>query len=260
MPTNFRGIAGAVFASLMLAAPVAAQQATQVVLIEGDAQGDYRAAGAVAAEMQSASNVLPKAKLDEQLRAEAAKLGADAVIQVTYQMTPVGSGVSYKASGVAIRYSRQAGAVATVPEPSPTPAAPAVVAPALAAVAPAAAPVVAAVAPPVAAAPPAAASAPAPVVAAAPAPVRHAGSATDVQLSDGALPGTRFVRVAPVSVTTHPTSMFMKVTPKEQAQEALKAAAFKLGADAVIEVKYQIVNSTFSKKGNTASGVAVKFE
>ena len=253
MPTNFRGIAGAVFASLMLAAPVAAQQATQVVLIEGDAQGDYRAAGAVTVEMQSASNVLPKAKLDEQLRAEAAKLGADAVIQVTYQMTPAGSGVSYKASGVAIRYSWQAGAVAAVPTPLPTSAASAVVAPAVtapAAVAPAAAPVV----------PPVAVSAPAPVVAAAPAPVRHAGSATDVQLSDGALPGTRFVRVAPVSVTTHPTSMFMKVTPKEQAQEALKAAAFKLGADAVIEVKYQIVNSTFSKKGNTASGVAVKFE
>lgn len=256
MPTDFRGIAGAVIASLVLAAPVAAQQAAQVTLIEGDAPGDYRAAGAVTAEMQSASNVLPKAKLDEQLRAEAAKLGADAVIQVTYQMTPAASGVAYKASGVAIRYARQAGAVSvTAPPPTPAPsaAAPVVAAPAVAA--PVAPPVVAAVAPPAVAA-----SAPAPVAAVAPAPVRHAASATDVQLSDGALPGTRFVRMGPVSVTTHPTSMMMKITPKEQAQEALKAAAFKLGADAVIEVKYQMVNSAFTRKGNTASGIAVKFE
>ena len=72
--------------------------------------------------------------------------------------------------------------------------------------------------------------------------------------------GRRFARLGPVSVTTHPTSMMMKVTPKEQAQEALKAAAFKLGADAVVEVKYQMVNSAFTRKGNTASGIAVKFE
>jgi uncharacterized protein YbjQ (UPF0145 family) len=259
MPTNFGGIAGAVLASLLLAAPVAAQQATQVALIEGDAPGDYRAAGAVTAEMQSASNVLPKAKLDEQLRAEAAKLGADAVIQLTYQMTPAASGVAYKASGVAIRYARQAGTVTAVtappPAPAPSAAAPVVAAPAPAVAAPVAPPVVAAVAPPAVAA-----SAPAPVAAVAPAPVRHAASATDVQLSDGALPGTRFVRMGPVSVTTHPTSMMMKITPKEQAQEALKAAAFKLGADAVIEVKYQMVNSAFTRKGNTASGIAVKFE
>ncbi|HEY7800214.1 MAG TPA: hypothetical protein VIA80_15715 [Hyphomonadaceae bacterium] len=260
MPTDLRGIAAAVCAALVLAAPVAAQQAAQVALIEGDAQGDYRAAGAVAAEMQSASNVLPKARLDEQLRAEAAKLGADAVIQVTYQMTPAGSGVSYKASGVAIRYSRQAGAVAAVPAPAP--AVPAVVSSAAPAVASATPPVVAAVAPPVAAvAPPVVA--PAPAVAAAPAaaaPVVRAASAADVTLNEGSIAGRQFVQLGPVSVTTHPTSMFMKVTPKEQTQEALKAAAFKMGADAVIEVKYQMVNSTFSRKGNTASGIAVKFQ
>lgn len=254
MPTIFRGIACAAFASFMLTTPLAAQQAAQVALIEGDAQGDYRAAGAVTAEIQSASNVLPKQKLDEQLRAEAARLGADAVIQVTYQMTPAGSGVSYKASGVAIRYSRQAGAVAAVPAAPVAPAAsvPVVTAPAVAAPV---APPVAVVAPP-----PVVLSAPAPVAAAAPVAVVHAASAKEVELSDGSMPGRRFARLGPVSVTTHPTSMMMKVTPKEQAQEALKAAAFKLGADAVIEVKYQMVNSTFSRKGNTASGIAVKFE
>ena len=248
MPTNFRGIAGAVLAALVFAGPVAAQQAAQVALIEGDAPGDYRAAGAVMAEVQSASNTLPKAKLDEQLRAEAAKLGADAVIQVSYQMTPAGSGVTYKASGVAIRYARQAGAVASVPAAPVAPLAPPAVIPPTADVA--APPPVAVAAAPVVAAP-----VPAAVV-----PVVHAASAEQVELSDGSMQGRRFARIGPVSVTTHPTSMLMKVTPKEQAQEALKAAAFKLGADAVIEVKYQMVNSTFSRKGNTASGIAVKFE
>ena len=258
MPTNFRGIAGAALASLVLAmaGPVAAQQAAQVALIEGDAQGEYRAAGAVTAEMQSASNVLPKQKLDEQLRAEAAKLGADAVIQVTYQMTPAGSGVAYKASGVAIRYGRQAGAVTSVPAAAPAP----VVAPPPAAQAPA----VAAVAPPAIAPPPAVPAPPAaaatPVAAVVAPPVVHASSAAQVELNETSMQGRRFARLGPVSVTTHPTSMLMKVTPKEQAQEALKAAAFKMGADAVIEVKYQMVNSNFSRKGNTASGIAVKFE
>lgn len=255
MPMNFRGIACAVFASLMFAAPVAAQQAAQVALIEGDAQGDYRAAGAVTAEMQSASNVLPKAKLDEQLRAEAAKLGADAVIQVTYQMTPAGSGVAYKASGVAIRYARQAGAVASVPAAAPAPviAPPPAVQPQAPAVA-----AVAAVAPPAIPAPPLAVVTPVAAVAAP--PVVHASSAAQVELNETSMQGRRFARIGPVSVTTHPTSMLMKMTPKEQAQEALKAAAFKMGADAVIEVKYQMVNSNFSRKGNTASGIAVKFE
>jgi uncharacterized protein YbjQ (UPF0145 family) len=90
--------------------------------------------------------------------------------------------------------------------------------------------------------------------------VVHAASAAQVELSETTMQGRRLVRVGPVSVTTHPTSMMMKVTPKEQAQEALKAAAFKLGADAVIEVKYVMVNSAFTKKGNSASGIAVRFE
>ena len=252
MPTNFRGIAGAVFALLVFAAPVVAQQAAQVALMEGDAPGDYRAAGAVTAEMQSASNVLPKQKLDEQLRAEAAKLGADAVIQVTYQMTPAGSGVNYKVSGVAIRYARQTGAVAAIPA---APAAPVATPPVVVQPAPQ---VSAVVAPPAVAAPLPAVAAPA--VAVAPAAVLHVSSAAQVELSDTSMQARRYTRIGPVSVTTHPTSMFMKMTPREQAQEALKAAAFKLGADAVIEVKYQMVNSTFSRKGNTASGIAVKFE
>jgi uncharacterized protein YbjQ (UPF0145 family) len=235
MQTIIRGIAGAVFAFIALGAPVAAQQAVQVALIEGDAQGDYRAAGAVSAEVQSTSNTLPKQKLDEQLRAEAAKLGADAVIQVTYQMTPAASGVSYKATGVAIRYSRQSGAVAAV--------APPVVAPAP-------------VAAPLAVVPPPAVVAAAPVAVA----VVRAGSAAQVELSETSMPGRRYVRLGPVSARAHQTSLFPKTPAREQVQDALKAAAFKMGADAVIEVKYEMVNAMMSKKGNSASGIAVKFE
>ncbi len=250
MPTIIRGIASAVLASFMLVAPVAAQQAVQVALIEGDAQGDYRAAGAVSAEVQSASSTLPKQKLDEQLRAEATKLGADAVIQVTYQMSPAGSGVTYKASGVAIRYARQTGAVAAVAAPAIAPA-------------PVATPPV--VAPQAVVAPPVAAAAPqvvAPVaVASAPAvAVVHAGSAAQVELTESSMQGRRYVRLGPVNAKAHQTSMFPKKPAREQVQDELKTAAFKMGADAVIEVKYDMVNAMFSKKGNSASGIAVKFE
>lgn len=255
MQTIIRGIAAIVFASIALGTPVAAQQAAQVALIEGDAQGDYRAAGAVSAEVQSTSNTLPKQKLDEQLRAEAAKLGADAVIQVTYQMTPAGSGVTYKAAGVAVRYVRQAGAVA-VPAPAAS-VAPAVAPPAVVAPVPAPQTAVAAPAPVAPAVVAAAPVAPAVPVAVA---VAHAGSAAQVELSETSMQGRRYVRIGPVSARAHQTSMFPKVGPREQVQEALKAAAFKMGADAVIEVKYDMVNAMMSRKGNSASGIAVKFE
>jgi uncharacterized protein YbjQ (UPF0145 family) len=81
-----------------------------------------------------------------------------------------------------------------------------------------------------------------------------------VELSEGAMNGRRFVRLGPVSAKAHQTSMFPKVSAREQLGDALKDAAFKMGADAVIEVKYDMVNAMFSKKGHTASGVAVKFE
>jgi uncharacterized protein YbjQ (UPF0145 family) len=235
----------------MLAAPVAAQQATQVALIEGDAPGEYRAAGAVIAEVQSASNTLPKQKLDEQLRAEASKLGADAVIQVAYQMTPAGSAVNYKASGVAIRYARQAEAVAPQ-APSVTPPADvavAHVAPAVAAVAPTAPELAAAPAPTVAA----------PAVAVGP-PVTRPVSAAQVELSESSMQGRRYVRLAPVSAIAHQKSMFPRISPKQQVDDALRAEAFRAGADAVIEVKYEMVNPAFSRKGNRASGIAIRFE
>jgi uncharacterized protein YbjQ (UPF0145 family) len=90
--------------------------------------------------------------------------------------------------------------------------------------------------------------------------VVRAGSAAQVELSETSMQGRRYVRLGPVSARAHQTSLFPKTPAREQVQDALKAAAFKMGADAVIEVKYEMVNAMMSKKGNSASGIAVKFE
>lgn len=79
-------------------------------------------------------------------------------------------------------------------------------------------------------------------------------------LTESDLAGRRFVRLGPVSVTVHQKSMFPKMSEMQQTQEALRAKAFRMGADAVINVKYKMTNGMFSKDGDTGSGVAVRFE
>lgn len=243
-----------------LAAPALAQQATpQIAILDGDATVDYRAAGAVSAEISfSASGAaLPKRQLDDMLRAEAAKLGADAVILVTYQLTSAATpNAAHRASGVAIRYSRAQAAVAP-------PAA--VATPQVAAVAPVPVPAPVIMPPPqpqVAVAPPPPVVQPAsvPAAAVAAAAVTHASVPEQVLLTEGDLVGRRYVHIGPVSVTVHQKSMFTKVSEMEQTQTALRAAAHAKGADAVIQVKYKMTNSLFSKDGDTGSGLAVRFE
>jgi len=258
-------VSAALLAALVFAAPAMAQPATtQIAILDGDATVDYRAAGAVSAEIPfSASGAsLPKRQLDEMLRAEAAKLGADAVILVTYQLTsPATPNAAHRASGVAVRYSR---AQAAVTAPVAPPAAPQVVAAAPAIAVPVTAPPV--VSPPqVAVAPPVSVVAPpqpvAAMPAAAPAPaVMHAAVAEQVVLTEGDLVGRRYVSLGPVSATVHQKTMFTKVSEMEQTQQALRAAALAKGADAVIQVKYKMTNSMFSKEGDTGSGIAVRFE
>lgn len=229
--SGFKTLA-ALAAALVLAPAALAQQGAQVALMDGDASAAYRAAGVVTAEAPATSNTLPKQQLDQELRAQASKLGADAVIHVTYQMT----GTAHTASGVAIRYTQPAAPaappVATLPPaPLPSPQQPAPAAPVPAA----------------------------PVAAALPA-VTHAASAAQVELTEGAMNGRRYVRLGPVSAVAHQTSLFPRVSPRQQLEEALRAEAFKQGADAVIEVKYVMVNALTSRKGHRAGGVAVRFE
>lgn len=249
---------------LGLAAPALAQQATtQIAILDGDATVDYRAAGAVSAEVPFSTSgaALPKRQLDDMLRAEAAKLGADAVILVTYHLTSAATpNAGHRASGVAIRYLRAQAAIA------PPVAVPAL--PQVAAAVPPAAPIVvpapqvaAAPPPPVAIAPTATIpTATIPAAAVAASAIMHAAVPEQVILTEADLVGRRYVRIGPVSATVHQKSMFTKVSEMEQTQQALRKAAHAKGADAVIEVKYKMTNSLFSKEGDTGSGIAIRFE
>ncbi len=257
IPTRLVTVTALLAAMCVPCAPALAQPTapTQIAVMDGDATGAYRAAGVVSAEIPLASatdTTLPKQKLDDMLRAEAKKLGADAVILVTYQLTsPVTPKVAHRASGVAIRYTREQAAAPVAPAPVVPP--------------PIAAPQVAVAPPPTPVAPAAAVPSPppAPVVVAAAAPppaIAHATSADQIILTESNLPGRRYMRLGPVSVTVHQKSMFPKQSEMDQTQEALRAAALRMGADAVIETKYVMTNGMMSKAGDTGSGIAVRFE
>ncbi len=220
----------AIVAAVIVPAPALAQPPApaQIAVLDGDAADAYRAAGVVSAEIAfSASGAtLPKRALDDMLRAEAGKLGADAVILTTYQVSsPATPNAAHRAIGVAIRYTRQmAGAPAVIP----TPPAPVVVA----------APAV---------------PAPAPAV-------MHAAAPQQVILTESDLVNQRYARLGPVSTTVHQKTLITKIPEMQQLQEAMRAAAFAMGADAVINVRYKMTNGMFSKEGDTGSGIAVRFE
>jgi len=220
------------------------------VLSEHDLAGqDYERIGEVTAVTHQKS-MFPKTSPMEELRAalqaEAAKVGADAVIQVKFKMrNAMTSKEGNTATGVAVRYKAGAAAPVAAAAAPPAPPAPAPIATApAAATAPSAA---------VASAPPA----PAP---AASAGVRHATSPAMVVLTEKDMAGQRYVRLGQVSAVTHQKSMFPKTPAMETLKVALQDEAHKIGADAVIEVKYTMSNAMMSKDGNKAVGIAVRFE
>lgn len=226
---TMRAVAAAVAAAI-LSAPALAQ--TQIAVLDGDAADAYRAAGVVSAEVAVSTSgaTLPKQALDDMLRAEAGKLGADAVILTTYQVSsPATPAAAHRATGVAIRYTRQMAAA-----PPVVPVAPVATPPA-----------------PVAAAAPAAP---------APAAVMHAAAADQVLLTESDLANRRFTRLGPVTAKVHQKTLITKIPEMQQLQEAMRAAAFAMGADAVINVKYKMTNGMFSKEGDTGTGIAVRFE
>lgn len=265
-------------AILALTAPTAlhsaalAQQAKSpeaVVLLTSDAGQAYATIGAISVETHQTS-MFPKVsreqQLETELRRQAAAMGADAVIHVKYDYSSaLTSKKGNKALGVAVKFTSVAAAPAiaappvATPAPAPTivataPAIPQPAAPVIATPAPAAAPTVSTPAP-------APTQVAAPVAApAAPAPVIHATTPEMVMLSEATIPGRSYRKLSTVTVTTHQTSMFPKVPAMTVLQNALKAEALKAGADAVIEVRYTMNNPMLSKKGNTATGVAVRFD
>jgi len=214
--------AAATMAGAILSAPALAQPQAQaqIAVLDGDAVDAYRAAGVVSAEVAFGASgaTLPKQALDDMLRAEAGKLGADAVILVTYQISSLATPTAaHRATGVAIRYTRQ---MATAPAALP----------------------------------------PVPNIAVAPPAVMHAAAPEQVILSESDLANHRYVRIGPVSATVHQKTLITKIPEMQQLQEAMRAAAFAMSADAVINVKYKMTNGMFSKEGDTGAGIAVRFE
>ncbi len=252
-------------------------------MTESNLPQQYVALGAVTSVVHPKS-LSPKTPtrdlLDADMRAQAAKLGADAVIQVRYTMRNPGfSSKGSEAIGVAIRFTAsepgkapaQASA-ALVPPPRPD-----VTAPVSAPTSPPTAPQVAAVTPvtpptpptptvvaPVSrAAPPQsfAANRPAPLpIPAAPAGIHHATSADMILLSEKKLAGQRYRELGQVRAEVHQKSLFPKTPARDLLDADLKARAMKLGADAVIGVEYSMHSALTSQKGNIATGLAVRFE
>jgi uncharacterized protein YbjQ (UPF0145 family) len=274
--------------------PANAQRAAaEIALVESAAPAGAIVLGEVRAEIHQTSlfaRTAARDLADKELRTQAARLGADAVVDIKYESSsPLLSKKGFRAAGKAVRFAPapvQVSAVAPQPPaPQPAareqgrlatfeaPAAPAILppapvkgttpAPASSTVAPVATPApqttVVTPAPP---APPQAASAaaPAPVAAAAVsvAPRAPAPEALIV-LTEGDLTGRAYDRLGEVTAQARQTSLFPKKAARALMDEQLRAQAAKLGADAVIFIKYDSYSPMLSKKGARATGIAVKY-
>src|SRR6185503_4287727 len=83
-------------------------------------------------------------------------------------------------------------------------------------------------------------------------------SAAQIVLTEGDAPAAHTV-LGEVRAEAHQKAMFSKVSVKDIADQQLRDQAAKMGADAVIGIKYEPYNPMMSKKGFRAVGRAVKF-
>ena len=290
--------AAALAAMLAAAAPALGQKAkasgsgaAQILVTEANLPDTYTAVGALIVTVHPKS-LSPKTPtrdlLDAELRKQAAKVCADAVIQVRYMLSnPMMSDKGSDAMGVAVKFTRVAAASVPAPPPSLAPSLAPSSAPSPAAVA--SAPQVAAVSPPPAPAPRAAAGlappvapqvralAPAPVAppqqiasaapvaalpvaAPAPAVVRHATSIDMIVVTEQDFASRRYARVGEVRSEVHQKSLFPKTSANDLLNADLRMHALHLGADAVLQVTYDMHNALTSTQGDIATGVAVRFE
>jgi len=271
-PLGTAPVAAAPAAPPVLAASVSAPSgAAMIQLSDQDIHGrPYQVLGEISSEAHQTSMFPKKSNrdlLDEDLRAKAARMGADAVIQIKYtNSNAMFSKKGSTAVGKAVKF------IPLQPLAVPTPVAPAPIAvqpaPSLPAATPLTAPDLVTVqqpnvalpTPPVAVATIQPAPA-APVPAPAPAPaVRGPTPAALIQLSEQDAAGRPYTVLGAVTSEQHQTSMFPKKSPRDLLDEDLRAQAARLGADAVILIKYTASNPMTSKKGSTAAGVAVKFQ
>ena len=231
-------LAAVILAFAFSAAPALAQAprpGETIQIVQGGASAPVSELGPVTAEYHQKSmfsKIDAREELNKQLRAAAARLGADAVINVSYDMnSPMTSKKGQLAKGVAVKY------LAPAAQPVQIAAAPAAVAPAP----PVAPPVtVAPVTPPVVIPPVPAA-----------APAAPATAATMIALAEGDVPGGRaYSVVGAIVVDAKPQ---LDKAPRQVLDEALRAKAKALGADAVIQIRYDAT-------GASAQGVAVKYK
>lgn len=254
----------------LAAGPATGQQAKSpeaVILLAGDAGQSYATLGALSVETHQTSlfpKISPQQQLETELRKQAAALGADAVIHVKYEFSNAAtSKKGNKALGVAVKFAAPAAPALVQPIPTPAVVAPAplpVPAPAPFASAPAHVATPAAPPAPVPVAPAPVASAPITSPPVPTSPAVHAATPEMVMLTESTILGRPYTKIKAITVTTHQTSLFPKTPAMTELQAALKAEALKAGADAVIEVRYAMSNPMASKKGNTAVGVAVRFD
>jgi hypothetical protein len=92
-----------------------------------------------------------------------------------------------------------------------------------------------------------------------PAPAAAASPAAQVLLSEGSLPGRKYSEVGPIEVSVKKLTVFHADPTKEQANQALIEKARLLGADAVINVKYESGVGFTTWGYMDAKGTAVKF-
>lgn len=214
--------------------PAGPRPAALIALSESEAIGQaYTRIGEVKAEAHQKSLFSKKPArtlLDDQLRAEAARLGADAVVMVKYDMnSPMFSKEGSRATGIAVKFT---GAAAMAPAAAPAPVYTA------AAAAPGA---------PI----------PAPVAAA---PVRTGPTpAALIVLREDDLVGQPYYRVGDIKAEAHQKAIMTKKPARVMLDESLRTQAARLGADAVLMIKYEMTSPMFSKEGSHASGVAVRF-
>jgi uncharacterized protein YbjQ (UPF0145 family) len=315
------GLAALALGIALTAAPPANAQraAAEIALVEAAAPAGAVVLGEVRAEIHQTSlfaRTPARDLADKELRAQAARLGADAVVDIKYESNaPLFSKKGFRAAGKAVRFAPAPVQVAATAPPAPKPApepgrtatfeSPATSAPPVAASTPLTVPATAPVAPVVlpppvriatpTPAPPAVAPAavpapqitavtPAPVAppqvvaAAAPAPVAPpiaqpapvAAAAVSVApraltpealivLTEEDLAGRAYDRLGEVKAEARQTSLFPKKSARVLMDEQLRAQAAKLGADAVILVKYDSYSPVLSKKGASATGIAVKY-
>ena len=96
------------------------------------------------------------------------------------------------------------------------------------------------------------------IAAAAALPASAQRAAAEIALVESAAPAGAIV-LGEVRAEIHQASLIARTPARDLADKELRAQAAKLGADAVVDIRYENNSPLFSKKGFRAAGKAVKF-